>query len=253
MRRHLLSRSTLKCVLLGGRALSASFFLLYSGVCFSQSPEINLVEFLYANSYDGRAHKDGFVMTYRHIKTWGVGDNFFFVDFSDVGRFSESGSTYVEWGPRLSLGKVFNNAPLTIGVIGDFYLVGEINYSRTKFGENTTPLAGLSVDLRIPGFRVLKTHLEYRDDPDISGHASQVTTIYNYPINIGSWHFAIEGFLDFVKGEADRADSVHAQPQIVWYMNDTVNLGLEWQYWHNKLGRQGLTESVVQGMIRINF
>jgi nucleoside-specific outer membrane channel protein Tsx len=137
--------------------------------------------------------------------------------------------------------------------VRDVYLVGELNYSRSKRGSNATLLEGVSVDLALPGFQVFKLHLERRDDPDLPGDTGQITTIYNYPFRIGAQQFAIEGFLDFTRGEGNNADTLHGQPQLVWKWRPHLDLGVEWQYWHNKLGRNGFTESVLQGMFRYTF
>lgn len=233
--------------------LLAGILLSASACVVAQAPEINLIEGLYSSGYDGRSKRAMGVLTYRHVKPWSIGDNFFFADLTNVGNFENAGSTYVEWGPRLSLGRTLGAAPWRFGLVRDVYLVGELNYSRNKSGSNTTPLAGVSVDLGIPGFQVFKMHLEYRDDPDLRGHTGQVTTIYNYPFRLLGQQFAIEGFLDFVRGEAGRADAVHGQPQLVWKWRPHLDLGLEWQYWHNKLGREGYTESAVQALLRYTF
>jgi nucleoside-specific outer membrane channel protein Tsx len=219
----------------------------------AQPREINLIETLYGTGYDGRSKHAMAVVTYRHVKPWTIGDNFYFIDLTNVDNFSNAGSTYVEWGPRLSLGKTLRGEPLHFGLVRDIYLVGELNYSRNKRGSNATLLEGVSVDLGIPGFQVLKLHLERRDDPDLPGATGQVSTIYNYPFRIGRQQFAVEGFLDFVRGEGGNADALHGQPQLLWKWRPHFDLGFEWQYWHNKLGRKGFTESVVQAMVRYTF
>jgi len=244
------------------KCLSPLICLLLTAGCFSlalmhpvmaQPPEINLVELLYSSGYDGRTNDHQGVFTWRHIKPWSIGDNFLFIDVSDVGNFGSAGSTYIEWGPRLSLGKTLSKAPWKFGLIRDVFLVGEINHAHNKRVINTTTLEGISVDLSMPGFQVFKVHLENRNDPDQPGHTGQMSIIFNYPFRLGAQQFSVEGFLDVVGREGRSAPNVHTQPQLVWKWRENINIGLEYQYWHNKTGREGFTESGMQGMVRINF
>src|SRR5690606_23619772 len=125
-------------------------------------------------------------------------------------------SLYAEWGPRLSLGRAFGNAPLTLGPIRDVYLVGELNHVNSKHVTKTSYLGGVSVDIAVPGFRFVKLSLMNRNDPTLSGHTQQMSLVWNYPFSIGGNNFTFEGFMDYVGGEGGGRTSMHTQPQLLW-------------------------------------
>jgi len=128
------------------------------------------LELVYSDAYD-RGGRDGqSLMTYKHSRTWSFGDNFYFLDLSNLGNFENAGNTYFEWAPRISPGKILGDGPVPFGLIRDFYLISEFDYVHNKHVEKTTFLAGLSVDLALPGFRFFKLHVFNRNDPTISGH-----------------------------------------------------------------------------------
>jgi len=193
------------------------------------------------------------VMTFRHAKPWGKGDNFFFIDVSNPDNYNRGGNLYMEWGPRLSLGKIFKDQPIQFGIIKDFYLVGELNHVHNPHVVKTIPLYGISVDLDIPGFSMFKLNMVKRDDPHLKGKSEQMSMIWNYPFKLFGNSFLFEGFMDIVSNEGATPASLHTQPQLVWKPMQKLNVGIEYQYWSNKNGRKGFTESVLQGMVRWNF
>ena len=142
------------------------------------------VEFVYSDAYDQRGRDEQTILTYVHSNTWDIGDNFYFLDLSNLGNFENAGSTYFEWRPRLSPGKMFGDGPTKLGFINDFYLTGEFDYIKNKRVEKAVLLGGLSVDLEIPGFQFFKLNLFNRNDPTLMGHTQQMTIAWNSPFNL---------------------------------------------------------------------
>lgn len=210
-------------------------------------------EFVYSDAYDSGRRDGQSLMTYKHSRTWRIGDNFYFLDLSNLGNFENAGNTYFEWGPRFSPAKTFAGAPAAFAFIRDFYLIGELDYVHNKFVEKGTYLAGISVDLAVPGFRFFKVHLFNRNDPTISGHTQQITVSWNYPFSFLNKSFSFEGFYDYTGREGSSVSNYQAQPQLLWLAHDRVSFGLEYLYWQNKTGRAGFNESAMQAVFRINF
>ena len=73
------------------------------------------------------------------------------------------------------------------------------------------------------------------------------------PFTIGESNFSIEGHVEYV-GErrnefGGRVEAwILAQPQLRWNPNDRVSLGIEYQFWINKLGDGATDESAVQAL-----
>ncbi len=43
-------------------------------------------------------------------------------------------------------------------------------------------------------------------------------------------------------------DNILTQPTVIWHATKNVGLGIEYQYWQNKLGDKDTDESVVQAL-----
>jgi nucleoside-specific outer membrane channel protein Tsx len=230
--------------------LFIGFLFLSADVSAQGSDSLELV---YSDAFDRRGRADQSLATFKHSRTWSIGDNFYFFDLANLGNYENAGNTYFEWGPRLSPGKIFNDKATSFGPIRDVYLIGELDYIHNKFVEKAIYLAGLSVDVAIPGFRFFKLHLFNRNDPTLPGHTEQMTIVWNFPFSLWNQDFVFEGFYDLTGSEANTASNYHAQPQLLWQMHERIFVGLEYMYWHNKTGIAGFNESAMQGVFRVNF
>jgi hypothetical protein len=93
---------------------------------------------------------------------------------------------------------------------------------------------------------------KYRDDPLFDGSSIQLNLVWNVGFGKNDM-FSFEGFLDWTTDEGDSVSNLLAQPQLVWHANKYIGLGIEWQYWQNRLGIDGLNESTPQAMVRWTF
>lgn len=208
-------------------------------------------EFLYGWNYE-RKSKEGFILTLANVTGWNYGDSFFFIDVGNVDDREETDGVHMEWGPRLSLLRTVGSGARD-GFLKDFYIIGQTDIDANRFTNKVTLMGGLSVDLNVPGFLFFKTHVQYRDDPTFDGGSVQFSLVWNAPFKIGNQKFSFEGFLDYTTDEGDSKNNLLTQPQLLWHATDNIALGIEYQYWYNRLGIDGLTESTPQIMARWKF
>ncbi|MHA6287449.1 outer membrane protein OmpK [Maricaulis sp. CAU 1757] len=189
---------------------------------------------------------DRSIITLEHASRWSVGDLFIFTDIA----FDNNGDAalYGEITPRLSLGRL-TGRDWSTGPVRDVLLAA--NYERGEAGLQRY-LAGLAVDLDIPGFRFVRLHGFYRDDPRRSGSTVQATLVWNAPFEIGGQRFLAEGFSDLAGAEGHGVANQLVVPRLLWDIGALADrpgrlyAGLEHQYWHNKFGVDGVTENVTQ-------
>ena len=59
--------------------------------------------------------------------------------------------------------------------------------------------------------------------------------------------------MDYTTDEGDSKNNLLTQPQLLWHATDHIAIGIEYQYWYNRLGMDGVTESLPQAMLRWTF
>lgn len=195
------------------------------------------------------------LITFEHYNRWTYGDFFMFVDST---RLDEGSSyAYGEFSPRVSLSKVSGES-LAAGPLKDFYLSGTLEKGKRDI---TAYLYGGAVDLDVPGFTLFRLDLYKRDNPEINGSTWQVTWVWKYPFELGGYKLLCEGFADIAGDEGSRyRANQYVVPRTLIDIGDALGgeagrwyTGVEWQYWHNKFGRDGVTEFVPQLQIKWVF
>lgn len=194
------------------------------------------------------------VLTVEHANSWRYGDFYIFGD--QVWPDQGPSTYYYEPTLRFSLNKISakDNA---VGIVKDVLFA--LNFEKPK-GQSGRRLLGLAVDLDIEGFRFFKTMLFSRDNPDLAGSTYQFTLAWNYPFTLGGVNFLTEGFTDMAGSEGTTVAHQLLVPrllmdagQMVGFRENRLWVGIEWQYWHNKFGVKGVTESVPQVQIKYVF
>lgn len=187
------------------------------------------------------------IITLEHASQWSWGDVFIFGDFT----FQDNGerNAYGEITPRLSLSRLAGEGPNDEGLLRDTVLVATV-----ELGDQGVDryLAGAGIDLNIPGFRFVRLHGFHRDDPERDGSTWQGTITWNRPFEIAGQNFLSEGFIDIAGAEGPGVANQLYVPRLLWDAGANAGnpgrlfLGVEWQYWENKFGVDGVTENVVQ-------
>lgn len=192
--------------------------------------------------------EDRTIVTIEHADGWKYGDNYFFTDFTlPDGR-------YTEFSPRLSLGKITGHK--FSGAMSDVLLSGTVESARHG---KPRWLYGGAVDFNVPQFKYFQVNGYVRDNPVLSGHTWQSTIAWNAPVELGRSRFVFEGYVDIVGSEGTSSSYQLAAPMFLLDLghyaghDNKAYAGVEWQYWHNKFGVNGVTESVPQLMVKWVF
>ena len=200
------------------------------------------------------------VLTMQHASFWRFGDNFFFVDVTEdgVGDGFNDKDAYGEWYSNFSLGKL-SRSDLGFGPFADFGL-----FAGAAMGMDANVLQwlpGARISWNLPGFIFLNTDFMMAVDgtDGLDGGSppeqdSRMVIDINglLPFNLGSQSFSISGHAEYAAATtnelgSDVPASILAQPQLRWDIGGENGLfvGIEYQYWSNKLGTE-VDESVVQ-------
>ncbi|MBR9868998.1 MAG: DUF5020 family protein [Oceanospirillales bacterium] len=180
------------------------------------------------------------VVTVEHASGHSWGDNFFFLDRLE----SDNGNSenYMELSPRLSLSSL-TGSDLSFGRVKDVFLAG--TWESGEGFDNV--LAGAGVSLDLPGFKYFNANL-YRANNDKSSDDTQLTLTWGLPFALSDAEFLYDGFIDWTTSESDKASEMNFTSQLKWNAgkligtNAPVYVGVEYAYWNNKFGIDGVDE-----------
>lgn len=194
------------------------------------------------------------IVTLEHASGWTFGDLYVFSDYTWP-RGADT-SYYVEPTLRFSLSKL-TGKNFSYGIIKDILISGQIEKPE---GQSTRHLGGFAIDLNLPGFKFFKSNYLIRDNPNLTGNTYQVTLGWSRPFKINGVQFLLEGFADIVGSEGSTVAHQLIVPRFLMDIGQLTKtqtnkfwLGFEWQYWHNKFGVKGVTESVPQLQLKYIF
>ena len=204
------------------------------------------LQWLYGDGFDPNdEHKH--IITFEYVQTNAVGDVFLFADSSRP--FSGNTGWYGELAPRISLSSLTDKGS-SAGLVKDVLLAA--NFEKPE-GRDIRRLFGLAADLNVPGFTFFKTHAYHRDDPALPGDTWQLTLVWNASFTLGNLNLLAEGFADVAGGEGDGVAHQLVVPRLLANAGKLLGAksgklyaGIEFSYWHNKFGIDGMTESVPQ-------
>ncbi len=217
-------------------------------------------QYLYGDGYElGDESMAIFTLEYAAgTKNWDV---FFFLD---VANPAASGTGhYAEFSPRFSF------TPLT-GAPLSFWIAKDTMVSTTiEMGDGVRAyLVGVGLPLKLPGFAFADFNLyarkSYRDFVATqTGMGGQITLDWLYPFKLGPLDFAFEGFFDWAFGEsggsAPKEDNIVTAPRLLVDVGKMFGApgkfqaGIEYQFWVNKYGVDGVNEDVPQAMVKWIF
>ena len=204
----------------------------------------------------------GTVLTFQHANAWKYGDNFLFLDRTDLDE--SGGDLYGEFYPNFSLGKI-TGKEIGFWRIKDVGILAGVNWGRDT--EILKYLPGVRLSWDVPGFTFFNSDFTaYIDDNGgvDSGGIPKEDDSYMIDINwgadfeIGNHGFSTEGHVEYIDKRRDEFDQrvswwVLAQPRFMYDLGrqlfDTRNhlfFGIEWNIWINKDGDKRTNENAPQ-------
>ncbi len=235
----------------------------------------------------GEAETDGTtIITFQHAGGWKYGENFFFIDHLNYGKTNveqQRGSHsddefYGEWYSNFSLGAI-TGSELKFGPVKDIGLIAGFNFAAEV--DTLYYLPGVRLALDIPGFAFanldITAYIQNGSSAPADGvsiredDAFMVDFNWAYPFKIGGTSWSIEGHIEYIDGadqdvrivtpggiindSGARESWILAQPQLRLDLGEAIGgqagqlyVGIEYQYWDNKLGDKNTDESVVQAL-----
>ncbi|WP_448211322.1 nucleoside-binding protein [Colwellia sp. MEBiC06753] len=220
-------------------SITAIFFT--SGVAAKTLWQDFSLTFLHGENYKV-GHKERQVATieYASATTWG--DTFMFVDR----LHSKNGDkeTYMEFSPRIKVVD-YQNA-----LIENVYIA-----TTAEVGDGfTNYLYGVGTKLKVPSFHYFNLNF-YRRNNDGADNGYQTTISWGVPV--GPLYF--DGFVDHVPSTDDSATTTNFTSQLKYDIGQVLGLdtklyvGLEYAYWNNKFGINGIDERNGSLLVKYHF
>jgi len=241
------------------------------------STEIHLQAFGELEQAGTGGTADATIITFQHAGGWEYGDNFFFIDHlrysvNNDANFpvDDSSEFYGEWYSNFSLGAISGN-DLSFGLIKDIGLVAGANFAPEV--DSMWILPGVRFSLDLPGFAFAQFDVTSYLHQGGGSASSPVFTVIDedssfmvdfawaYPFKIGSTSWSFEGHLEYIDGRqqvnnfgtTELESWVLFQPQIRLDLGEVLAnkagkffVGIEYQYWKNRLGEKGTDDNTVQ-------
>lgn len=205
------------------------------------------------------------IYTLQHASGWKYGDNYFFVDTLDAQNSDfQDFDVYGEWYANLSLGKI-TGRKVGVGLVSDVGVILGFNWARKPGVKKYLP--GLRLSLDLGGFAFANLDFTaYLDDSEgassggapSEGDSFMIDFNFMRPFKIGKENFSIEGHAEYIGGRKNEFGGtveswVLAQPQLRWNAHERFSLGIEYQFWMNKLGDGDTDENAVQALLVWKF
>ena len=247
-----------------GVGLLATTFAISSQAAIWSNTELHLSNGDLLNPFN-KKNEDTTILTFQHASGSKYVDNFFFFDQSYV-KNGENGeiTSYMEAYSNFSLGAITGNE-ISYGVIKDVGLIAGINMATDI--NKIWVLPGLRVSFDFPNFAFSNLDITSYNHVTTSSkdkeHEEESSYMIDFnwalPFEAGGLSWSLEGHAEFLAGrdmkhgDKKYESSILAQPQLrmdlgkaLGYEANNLYVGLEYQYWKNKLGQKGQNESTVQ-------
>lgn len=219
------------------------------------------------------------ILTLQHSSGWQYGDNFFFIDHSNYGKTDfdalsaapSDDELYAELYSNFSLEKITGKS-IKLGFIDDIGLVAGVNLVPEI--DTVYYLPGVRLALTLPGFSFANLDITARIQNNSTKFAVKEEKTYMldfswaYPFAMANTRWSLEGHIEYTHaadqsvygiGIAKRDSWLLAQTQLrfdvghLWGSSDQLFVGIEYQYWRNKLGDPNTNENVPQFLLAWRF
>jgi len=181
--------------------------------------------------------------TLEHVSGHSWGGLFYFVD-RHVGEDGFA-ATYSEFSPKFTL------MNMESGIVKAVNLA----YTLESGGGTDNNLFGVGADLNIPGMNFASATVYYANN-DSSDNDYQLTLTYGW----SHGNFNIDGYVDYSTETDDSEANLHVNPQITYDLApmlgkgfSKVKVGIEYSYWGNKYGIDGVDQNAVSALLKVHL
>lgn len=192
---------------------------------------------------------DKTVFTLEHASGHSWGSIFTFVD-----RLSHDNDNqhelYGEFGANITLNELDNS------VFKDVYLATQWEFNSDKFAQFDNYLVGVGANLSIPTFNFANITY-YRRNNELGDNNNQLTFVWSVPFGDS---IVYDGFIDAVDSTDSVASGYNFTSQIKYDVGQHIGIeknkfyaGVEYVYWKNKFGIDGITEKNPNIMVKWHF
>jgi nucleoside-specific outer membrane channel protein Tsx len=189
---------------------------------------------------------DKTVFTLEHASGHSWGNTFTFVDRLHHHN-DDNHELYGEVGASINL--LTPNASFFKQV----YFAPQWEFGSDKFARFDNFLVGMGVNLDVPGAKYFNVNL-YRRDNDGADNSNQLTLVWAFPFSNG---IVYDGFMDAVDNTDNTASSYNFTSQLKYDIGQHIDVevgklfaGVEYVYWNNKFGIDGITEKNANLLIK---
>lgn len=239
--------------------LSAVVLLLFSASVCADPPSwrSSNIQFLYGNHYQlGPATRES--ITIEHASSWRYGESFFFSNIFN--RRDEGTELYAEFYPRLNWRDVTGQSP-TVSWLDDVSLVAGLNIGNLpRHDPFRAYLLGAGLKFKASAMDYLKLDFMAFKADHVDTTGIQISPIWGMKFQLGQSRFLFKGFIDWQSSDATGGEALLlAQPQLLldmghyWGHSNQLYVGIEYSYWYNKFGIDGVIEKVPQAMLLMPF
>ena len=234
------------------QVLSLVFLFSFSSVCAAKTLWSDFsVTYLNGNNYQvGDSDREVYTFEYAAGTDWG--DAFLFVD--RLKSANGDYETYGEFTPRIRV------SSFETSWFKNVYVVPSVEMVANEFVGDNNYLLGLGTDLVIPGFNYVQLTGFHRNN-ERGDNSWQATLVWALPIG----PLMYDGFIDY----ATHVDNIVPGTNGKTHMNFTSQLkydiaphlnldnkfylGIEYVYWNNKFGIDGVDERNVNLLAKFHF
>ncbi|MCK7594110.1 hypothetical protein [Pseudomarimonas salicorniae] len=222
-----------------------------------------------APSFAGGGTAQTRILTLQNATRWEKFESFGFLDLVNDDRRDgfNDGDFYTELYLGGGFGRLTGRS-FAFGPLKDIGWVAGLNHGHDAKVWKYLP--GLRLYWNVPGFAFLNTDLTaYIDDSRgvAAGGAPAQTDSYMVdvswarPITLGDQRFAVQGHIEYIGSRRNQFGAkvshwILAQPQLRWDLGHALGwppgrlqVGIEYQYFRNKLGDPNTDESAVQALV----
>ncbi|NRA59918.1 MAG: hypothetical protein HRU25_03200 [Psychrobium sp.] len=186
------------------------------------------------------------VMTFERASGHDWGTTFAFVD-----RLRHHNDTNHElYG---ELGFTYNVGAANYGFVKQLYAAGQWEFNSDKYSQFDNVLAGAGLSLDIPGASYFNVTL-YRRFNESGGNNNQLTLAWAFPFSMGVTY---DGFIDAVDATRAGVAGYNFTSQLKYDVGQHIGFtkgklfaGVEYVYWHNKFGIDGIIEKNANFLIK---